>query len=252
MIKVYGTSAEIAGSAAAKPSSAGKTSGWFQSRNVGLGDLPTTVYAWFMNMIQDEILSALTACGITPSASSDAQLGACFATKANLPVATSCHRMIPACAANGTHIIDSTSSTVFVDPWVLTNVSGGGRQYWIRSSNYVAGWDGTAQEMFLVYPVILPPGVTIKQWELVVLDGATGKLHVQLEKLAVLTGTVTVIGTEISNSTTSAYELLSQSLSSVTAVHEEYRLVARIKVSEAQNARFSSCMITYEQAANIM
>lgn len=83
MIKIFGDTEEIAATKPTKPSTAGKVLGYFQHRNLATGAVPTTLYAWFLNMLQDEILSALTACGITPSASSDAQLGDCFDKKAN-------------------------------------------------------------------------------------------------------------------------------------------------------------------------
>jgi hypothetical protein len=83
MFKIFGNANEIVDTPAAKPSSIGKTVGWFRVRNISLGKLPTKIYCWWMNMVQAELLSALTACGITPNESSDGQLGDCFNKKAN-------------------------------------------------------------------------------------------------------------------------------------------------------------------------
>lgn len=64
----------------AKPDDSGLSTGYFTPGEPDT-TLATKVYAWFLNMVQDELLSALTACGVTPDADDDTQLGDCFNKK---------------------------------------------------------------------------------------------------------------------------------------------------------------------------
>jgi len=79
MIKITGNDVTV--EKPAKPDLTGLNEGYF--RTSGNSTTATKIPPWWMNMMQDEILSILAACGITPNGTTDSQLGACFNTKAN-------------------------------------------------------------------------------------------------------------------------------------------------------------------------
>lgn len=269
MIKVYGTSAEIAGSAAAKPSTAGTSSGWFQSRNVGLGYLPTTVYAWFMNMIQDEILSALTACGITPNASSDAQLGACFATKATKAgdrftgemtfdyqlrryTALDVSRLIPACAAECDNV-EYGSPVVLYPGWKFGAFDPtGARKCWKETDETVG-----SVPLILSYPVTLPPGhsvdgtVKITGWELNIYGTAAATIKAKLIRVNTTTGVATTIGNEpaLSDADKNQWSFLVGTLDGTEQVYEryEYSLIVTITGGASAGALSASLLVQFSQ-----
>lgn len=66
--------ADATGTPPAKP--AVGTPGWFRAKNPAQGYSGTTLTAWWLNMVQAELMAVLTAANIAPSKSDDGQLAA--------------------------------------------------------------------------------------------------------------------------------------------------------------------------------
>lgn len=246
MIKVFGDSAEIAATAAAKPSSSGKTFGWFQVRNFSTSKLPTKIYAWWMNTIQAELLSALAACGLTEDASDDAQLGKCFNKKANLDGAaftgsvtydySGGARLGPATTVALTRTIPAAEATSAPGIWEYENQG----SWWM--------WESTAAGQ-LMYPVMLPPGVTITGWEVYVYnlsDPVTVRMYKQKRNC---TESTVGIGTSQSSTAGAAWRQIQDSLSEVVSEAYEYFAVVEAPASVSQCASFK---VFYSQPYDLM
>lgn len=82
MIQLYDLPEYLGSAPAEKPDTAGTETGYFRDTwDVEAGKQPTVIGAWWLDMVQEELLAALAACGISPDPDDDEQLGACFDTK---------------------------------------------------------------------------------------------------------------------------------------------------------------------------
>ncbi len=120
---------DAAADAPAKPPAG--TPGFFRAKNPALGIVGTRLPAWWLNMVQSELLEVLNRAGIAPSKTNDGQLADAIQALA-LGVGGGRVCYLADEKASGTHGGTFTAGgwvdrvvTELADPWGLCSVSGG-------------------------------------------------------------------------------------------------------------------------------